>query len=207
MAEDEVFLLTVCAAAAFVVELEDEAEKEKNIKLPVRRTKWVRDWVSRRDDRGCYLNLVKELEFEDGDSFKNFMRMSSEDFYYLLSLVSPLIQKEDTCMRKAIPAGEKLALTLRYLATGETFSSLQYIFRIPKNTISTFFLEVCEAIYEVLKGQHLKVPSTEREWLDVARSFNDQWNFPHCLGAVDGKHIVIKAPANGGSVYYNYKGI
>lgn len=159
MEEDNLFLLMMFGAAAFVADDFDDQEIAKRNRrvLRVRRTKWVRDWVIRRDQGGCYLNLLKELEIEDRNSFKNFMRMSSEDFNYLLSWVTPKIQKEDTCMRKAIPAGEKLALTLRYLATGETFASLQYMFRIPKNTISAFIIDVCEAIYEELKGEHLKV--------------------------------------------------
>lgn len=43
------------------------------------------------------------------------------------------------------------------------------------------------------------------EWKSVADDFERQWNFPHCLGAVDEKHITIKKPPGSGSYYYNYK--
>jgi hypothetical protein len=49
------------------------------------------------------------------------------------------------------------------------------------------------------------MPSTEAEWLAVADAFNDKWQFPHCLRAMDGKHIVMKKPSNSGSTFYNYK--
>ncbi|CAG2233049.1 unnamed protein product [Mytilus edulis] len=50
-----------------------------------------------------------------------------------------------------------------------------------------------------------KVPSSSHEWLTIAKDFNEKWNFPNCLGAVDGKHVVIQAPNNSGSYFYNYK--
>ena len=38
----------------------------------------------------------------------------------------------------------------------------------------------------------MQVPKTEGEWKSVADNFNTQWQFPHCIGAMDGKHILIQ---------------
>lgn len=49
-------------------------------------------------------------------------------------------------------------------------------------------------------------PSTEEDWHKVMQGFEEKWNFPNCLGAIDGKHIDIEVPPNSGSLYINYKG-
>ena len=66
--------------------------------------------------------------------------------------------------------------------------------------------EVCEALWDSLQPDFVKMPSTEEEWLAVNRKYEQMWNFPNCIGAIDGKHVVIQAPANAGSSFYNYKG-
>lgn len=71
--------------------------------------------------------------------------------------MAPLITKQVTRFREPISASERLTVTLRYLATGESYRSLQYVFRIPHNTISGIIPEVCDALYKVLQPNYLKV--------------------------------------------------
>ena len=67
--------------------------------------------------------------------------MSPQRFEALLQKVGPLILKQDTQLRKAVPAGERLAITIRYLATGDSQLSLSYAFRRGRSTISNIISE------------------------------------------------------------------
>ena len=58
----------------------------------------------------------------------------------------------DTFWRKALEPGLKLAITLRCLATGNSYKSLMYGFRVASNTISSIIPKVCEAPAPVSGG-------------------------------------------------------
>ena len=47
--------------------------------------------------------------------------------------------------------------------------------------------ETCEAIWQVLQPQYVRLPASEEEWKGVSRQYEQIWNFPNCLGAIDGK--------------------
>ena len=49
-----------------------------------------------------------------------YMRMTPNHFEHLVMLVAPLIEKRTTRFREPISASQRLALTLRFLATGES---------------------------------------------------------------------------------------
>ena len=49
------------------------------------------------------------------------------------------------------------------------------------------------------------MPDTEDAWRDITREFLEKRNFNNCIGAMDGKHVLIYPPPNSGSYYFNYK--
>ncbi|XP_066453435.1 uncharacterized protein [Eleutherodactylus coqui] len=107
-------------------------------------------------------------------------------------------------MRKAITAEERLLITLRFLATGESYASLHLQFRVGKSTITEIVRCTCSAIWQKL--QPIVMPSpTEDTWQRVAAGFQDVAKFPNCIGAVDGKHVRVLQPAHSGSKFFNYK--
>ena len=52
----------------------------------------------------------------------------------------------------------------------------------------------------------MKCPTTPGEWKEVSRDYMEIWDFPNCLGALDGKHVVMEKPVRAGSMYHNYHG-
>ena len=87
--------------------------------------KKIKTWVRKFLEKGAFYGdlLLKDLRV-DGAGFTNFLRMSTTDFEILLRMVAPKIFRKDTKYRKAIPPYIRLAITLRYLASGDSFTSL-----------------------------------------------------------------------------------
>jgi hypothetical protein len=50
----------------------------------------------------------------------------------------------------------------------------------------------------------IKMPDTEDEWQAVADRFWEKWQFPNCIGALDGKHCEIQQPPYSGSLDWNH---
>lgn len=92
-----------------------------------------------------------------------------------------------------------------FLSLGETQRSLSYNFRIARSTISGILPAVCQAIFDVLKEEYMACPNSELKWKAVSDEFLEMWNFPLCIGAMDGKHVKIIPPSSSGSTY-NCKG-
>ena len=85
------------------------------------RRRATRSWLLRRKQRSAYNTLLRELHTEDPNEFRNDFRMEKTTFKMLLEKVRPLIERQDTKLREDISAVERLAVTLRFLATDFPF--------------------------------------------------------------------------------------
>ena len=195
--EEEEMLLTAACLQLQIVQKPKRTRKKRLI--------WMRSWLQRRVFLGHYEKLVAELSGEDLRGFRNYMRISPELFQELLERVGPRLMKKDTFMRKALEPGHRLAIALRYMASGDSYMSLSYNYRVAPNTISDLVPVTCDAIIQEYLEEVMTCPSTPEEWKQVAQVFSDKWNFHHTCGAIDGKHVAIKCPPNGGTLYFNYK--
>lgn len=77
-------------------------------------------------------------------------------------------------------------------------------YRLGETTVRNIVYDTCKAIWEVLAP--IVMPEMTKDmWKNKEAEFLAKWNFPNCLGAIDGKHVVFKKPNKTGSLYFNYK--
>ena len=113
---------------------------------------------------------------EDTASFKEMLRMDYDTFLNLLAAIEPFISPRESYHGvPTMKANERLTLTLRFLATGETFRSLRFQFRISRSAICSIAISACEALINHLGYLYLKTPYTNEEWMSVAREFQEKW--------------------------------
>ena len=196
-------LQTIALAALL---LDEEERNEDTVLRTQKRSCWVRSWLQRREEKVCYHNLFKELLLEDTESFREFVRMDRNHFQFLVKKLWNHLYKKDTKMRKSITPDEKVSLFLWYLATGESFRSLEFTYRVSRRSISRIAMEKANAIITEMQKTYLKTPSNENEWIEISEKLFQRWSFPNLTAAIDGKHIVLGQPKQSGSHYRNYKG-
>lgn len=172
------------------------------------RVVWVRHIYTPqfREEHGQFYTIVPYWRQHKVDEFRDFFKMDPDLFDEILQRIRPQITRQTTWYRKPLPPDLKLAITLRLLASGNTYRELSYNFLVSESSMSLFVPVVLEAFIRAYKDEVMTLPRTAADWLAIEEGFRKRWNFPHAIGALDGRHVPIFKPGNGGSLYYNYKG-
>ncbi|XP_046388828.1 uncharacterized protein LOC124157837 [Ischnura elegans] len=101
-----------------------------------------------RQDLGEYHHLFSQIK-EYPDKFQEYMRMSPETFSYICANESP---KLDNCRKycnlhiNPICSEEQIVVTIRYLATGSSYKTLGFSFRMGDNTVGKIVRNVCKLL-------------------------------------------------------------
>lgn len=132
-------------------------QKKRNI--------WVKEWLKKRNTLS-HMKLLSELKLVAED-YRNYLWMNEDLFITLLEKMSPLIQKQNTLLRHAITAEERVICTLRYLATGRSFEDLKFSTVISPQAMGHTVPETCRVIFNILLADgYIKV------------------NFVYCFGQI-----------------------
>ena len=136
-----------CPAIALAVCLKKEKKKHR----------WMKEWLKKRNEY-AHENLLNDLRLSEPSDFKNFLRLDAKSFDELLKMITPRIEKRNrpTTMRDAIPPSQRLSITLRYLATGNTFEDLKFTSAVSPQSIGIIVMETCTALIHSL-NDYIKV--------------------------------------------------
>ena len=95
----------------------------------------TREWLKERAENGVFQTVIK-LSLQDTPALMEIMQMSPNQFKEILYATEPDICKLSTKIGgELIVSVKRRALRLRFLATGESFRSLHFQFRISRPTI------------------------------------------------------------------------
>ena len=78
--------------------------------------------------------------------------MDRQSFQELSEMIKPFIYLN----KNSISLEERLALTLRFLASGNSFADLKFLSGISSSTISIIIVDTCKALNKALKS-YIKV--------------------------------------------------
>ncbi|XP_049514039.1 uncharacterized protein LOC125941816 [Dermacentor silvarum] len=165
-----------------------------------RRSIYTRGIFDKRTELGEYHHLVQELRQSDPEYHLKYFRMTKASFEEILSLVYNRIVHPPT-HRIPISPAERLAVALKFLATGGSIVDIAISYRMHASTVAKILRETLKGI---LSPVVLRCPNTA-EWERIRNDFIMKWNFPNCIGSIDGKHFAIKCPDRSGSDCFNYK--
>ncbi|KAK3734252.1 hypothetical protein RRG08_049670 [Elysia crispata] len=161
-----------------------------------RKRMWCRPIYSARRTESEYATLYPKL-LHDPEKFQNYARMSQPSFHELHDLIKDYIQPGFTNFRDSISTEERLLMTLRYLASGTSFQHIGYNYRVSHNHTGFIVSETCRAIWERLTPLCLPIPDRDT-WERIADEYYRLWNFPNCVGSIDGTHQEIQCPKHAG---------
>ena len=145
----------------------------------------------------------KYPDWEDAQYLQHF-RMSKDTFWFLSQTYGKYLERQDTRLRRAIPAAKRLAIVLHWLAHAPSFSQLAAMYALGKSTVISVVHQGIDILRDRLTPNAIVFPMAS-ELQQVMVDFEALCGLPCCAGALDGTFMPIKKPEEFGDTYFCYK--
>ena len=143
-------------------------------------------------------------DFED-QQYMEHVRMGKSEFWHLHEEFGRYITFQDSKWRLCVPSHKRLAITLHWLANGNSYSQLARQHGIAKSTAVKIVHETVRALKMHMVPNSIRFPEGQ-ELKRVMAEFESLSFLERCAGAVDGTFVKIRKPkAMFGDCYYCYK--
>ena len=125
--------------------------------------------------------------------FSEKMHINRTTFSFLLNtLWDGLILTPTNFVPEPTSPDRQLATSLYRLAHGVTYTVLDDVFGISKESGCIFFNKVIRLIVAYFYDEYVKLPETDKHWEVEVRRFIENYGFP-AVGAWDGFHIHVNS--------------
>ena len=139
--------------------------------------------------KGFFNVLIKDLRLHNHEYISKSFQTNRTIFELLFSWVGLYIRKSSLRCEVATPT-EAVYVTLRDIWLLEMLI-LQLEF-LKEYTVGRIIVETTQVIWKCLvKKVYMNAPRSECEWREISAEFKKRWNFPHCIGAIDGMHFIF----------------
>lgn len=108
-------------------------------------------WADPYFDPARYGGLLNEVVFSERFGFKKVLRVTMEEFNFLLERIDPLIRRANTNMRESVSSSVRLGIALRFIASGDSYESLSILTKVSHSVIVNAVPEVFKALTIILK--------------------------------------------------------
>ncbi|KAK2511245.1 hypothetical protein Q9233_017118 [Columba guinea] len=137
----------------------------------------------------AFWETVRAKAFSRGEWRENF-RLGPATFDFLAGRLRAAIERRDTCMRRAVPAEVRLALTLWRLGACTEYRAVEQQFGVSRSTVCKILRDVCEAVVANLAPAFAAPPA-------AAGGFA----LPQLAGVLARLRVPIRAPAEDAASY------
>ena len=161
-----------------------------------------RFWVLPRP-QNWFENLLRDRRLDFW--WSEHLRVTRDTFFCIVETARPYMTTKDNKFRKCTRIETKVASALWRLATGASYREVSIVFGIGRSSVQLYAKKLVKLLFLTeVRGKYIRFPSKE-QLPSVIQEFSKRTKLPNIAGAINGCHILIKAPSINKESYFNRK--